>query len=76
MPVRSLLLTTIGNMMPEEVLRFIAEQHQLGRDFETPIRLALRDYDYTLEQMVNFNLDYGGWWGLPGPVSVFTYNRF
>ena len=71
----SLLMQTIGVIMPEDMIQILHAADEAGIDLRTPIQLALRPYGRSLEDMVRMNLSFDGWWGLPGPISTHTYNR-
>ena len=72
---KSLKLLSLVKCMPDRLKATLDHiERTRGQDYKTPIALMLAEYNVTLDQMVNFNLDYGGWWGLPGPISKFTTN--
>ena len=74
--VPSLKILALGKFMPEDLVDLQNVFHAAKIDMETPITQILRSYDTSIAQMVDLNLDYGGWWGLPGDVSRFTYDHY
>ena len=70
---KALKLLALVKCMPDRLKSTLIHIEQTrGQDYRTPVDLILSEYGVTLEQMIDFNLNYGGWWGLPGPISKFT----
>ena len=75
--VPSLFMLAIGKYMPEDMIEILNIADSQGVDLRTPVMMELQRYNahnLTLERMAIRNLDYGGWWGLPGPISLHTYD--
>ena len=70
---KPLKLLALVKCMPDRLKATLLHMERTrGQDYMTPVVMMLDEYNVTLDQMIDFNLDYGGWWGLPGPISKFT----
>ena len=70
---QSLFLQALGRFDPAQMITILSIADLFNSDLRTPVLQSIDNYGFTLEEMVNRNLDYGGWWGLPGPISVHTF---
>ena len=79
MSVPSLKLICLGKFMPNQMLACIEHMDRVyNQDIQAPVEEILAPYGRFsgLAEMHDFNRSYDGWWGLPGPISKFTYDPY
>lgn len=70
--VPTLKSSAIAKFTPQQLKPLIKEMEKRKCNFKNIIINDLAKYGRTIEWMVNFNLDYGGWWGCPHRVEAYT----
>ena len=72
--VPTLKSSAIAKFKPEQLKDIIMIMEAKNCKFNTIIRNDLKKYDTSLDFIINFNMDYDGWWGCPHTVAAFTIN--
>ena len=70
--VPTLKSSAISKFAPGQLKPLIKEMEKRKFNFKNIIINDLAKYDTTIDKMINFNLDYGGWWGCPHRVNAYT----
>ena len=71
--VPTLKSSAIAKFQPEQLNNLIAEMERRGfKTFRGIIENDLARYNTSISKMVNYNLDYAGWWGCPHFVEAYT----
>ena len=70
--VPTLKSSAISKFAPGQLKPLIKEMEKRKFNFEHIIVNDLAKYNTNIDKMINFNLDYGGWWGCPHRVNAYT----
>ena len=71
--VPTLQSSAIAKFKPEQLNDLIAEMERRGfKSFRRIIENDLARYNTSIPKMINFNLDYTGWWRCPHYVEAYT----